>query len=63
MLKDWNEKKVKADQKLENENTQLKARIRNLEKELLQEANHNKELLPQYRESLEKLKSNSNLMR
>lgn len=37
--------------------------MKHLETELINETNHTKDILPRYRESLDKLKNNSKLMR
>ncbi|EAR84286.2 MYND finger protein (macronuclear) [Tetrahymena thermophila SB210] len=47
----------------DQENSELKARLQQLQQDLDKEQAHTKEVLPRYRESLEKLKQNSKLMR
>ncbi|KAL4478932.1 hypothetical protein ABPG72_019369 [Tetrahymena utriculariae] len=47
----------------DQENSELKVRLLQLQQDLDKEQAHTKEVLPRYRESLEKLKQNSKLMR
>ncbi|KAL4432329.1 hypothetical protein ABPG74_011088 [Tetrahymena malaccensis] len=47
----------------DQENSELKARLQQLQQDFDKEQAHTKDVLPRYRESLEKLKQNSKLMR